>query len=127
MFPKIDPAATAAWKALQEHYTSVKDKRIAELFGKGNNRFASFSQQAEDILFDYSKNYVSETTMQLLLQLADECRLKEAIAAMFNGEKINETENRAVLHIALRSFSGEIQVDGKDIMSDVKAVREKMK
>src|SRR4051812_10638542 len=127
MFPKTDPTTTAAWHALQEHYNAVKNNRIAELFKKDNKRFASFSQQVEDILFDYSKNNISPAALELLMQLAEQCRLQDAIAAMFSAEKINETENRAVLHVALRNFSGEIRLDGKDIMTEVNAVREKMR
>jgi glucose-6-phosphate isomerase len=89
--------------------------------------FNSFSIQKEDILFDYSKNIVNQRTIQLLLQLADECKLKDAVKAMFAGIKINETENRSVLHTALRNFSDtSILVDGKDVMPLVKRVLKQM-
>src|SRR5207253_9490564 len=105
----------------------VKNNKIAELF-KDKDRFTSFSQQIEDILFDYSKNNISRSTLGLLLQLADQCGVKEAIAAMFNGEKINETENRAVLHTALRNFSGDpVYTDGVNVMPMVRKVKDQMK
>jgi glucose-6-phosphate isomerase len=120
MFPKINPAATTSWKALSEHYAITKDITIRDLFLNDKDRFNKFSLKTDNILFDYSKNNITSTTVQLLLQLAEECKLKDAIEAMFAGEKINETENRAVLHTALRNFSGKpVMVDGKDVMPDV--------
>ena len=98
------------------------------MFREDTDRFSKFSTRIDDILFDYSKNIITEKTIQLLLQLAEECKVKEAIEAMFNGDKINETENRSVLHIALRNFSKEPCIaDGKDVMPDVKNVLQQMK
>ena len=128
MFPKINPASTSAWKALQQHYTEMKMMQMKDMFATDGNRFTKFSLAAGDIFFDYSKNIITEKTMELLLQLANECQLPQAIKAMFDGEKINETEGRAVLHTALRNFSGNpVMVDGKDVMPDIKAVLQQMK
>ena len=128
MLPKINPVNTAAWKLLQDHYNQIKDNRISDLFAHDKNRFASFSLTLGDILFDYSKNNISEETKELLLQLANECKLLEAIEAMFTGEKINETEKRAVLHTALRDFTHtKLVVDGKDIRPEIQKVLLQMK
>jgi glucose-6-phosphate isomerase len=128
MLPKTDPTTTSSWQRLQEHYELVKDARIADLFQHDKNRFTGFSLTMQDILFDYSKNNITEETKHLLLQLADECHLKDAIEAMFTGEKINETEDRAVLHTALRDFSSQqLLIEGKDILPDIKRVLEQMK
>jgi glucose-6-phosphate isomerase len=128
MLPKINPATTEAWKALEIHAAEMKQLHLRELFTNDTNRFEKFTLSAKDILFDYSKNRIAGKTIQLLLQLANECRLKEAIEAMFNGDKINETENRSVLHVALRNFSKQpFYSDGKDVMPDVKKVLKQMK
>ncbi len=128
MFPRIDPTTTTAWKALTAHYETMNHVHIKQLFKEDKNRFASFSTTINDILFDYSKNNINDETRSLLLKLATDCKLEEAIKAMFNGEKINETEGRAVLHTALRNFSGkEIILDGIDIMPEIKKVQEQMK
>ncbi|MFT3681545.1 MAG: glucose-6-phosphate isomerase [Ferruginibacter sp.] len=128
MFPKVDPTTTAAWQLLQQHYAEMKQVHMKDLFAEDQNRFDKFSLQQGDILFDYSKNIITEETVKLLLQLANECKLADAIQAMFAGEKINETENRAVLHTALRNFSGShIYVDGEDVMPGVKDVLFQMK
>ena len=107
MFPKINPTETNAWHQLQQHHAEMKDASVKKMFGEDPNRFSMFSASMDDITFDYSKNIITEKTMQLLLQLAEECKVKDAIEAMFNGDKINETENRSVLHVALRNFSKE--------------------
>jgi glucose-6-phosphate isomerase len=128
MFPKINLVETAAWKALQQHHNLFEQVHIKDLFSNDADRFSKFSLCAKNILFDYSKNSITENTVELLLQLAEECKVKDAIEAMFSGEKINQTEGRAVLHTALRNFSGKpVLVDGKDVMPDVKAVQEQMK
>lgn len=106
----------------------MKAVPLKTLFETDHNRFNKFSIRQGDIHFDYSKNLISEETMALLLQLAQECRLPEAVAAMFAGEKINATEGRAVLHTALRNFSGKpVITDGKDVMPEVQAVQQQMK
>ncbi|HSC40437.1 MAG TPA: glucose-6-phosphate isomerase [Chitinophagaceae bacterium] len=129
MFPRINPTTVSAWQSLQEHYNKdIKPTRLRELFAADAGRFNKYSIQYNDILFDYSKNIVTGKTLQLLLQLATECRLPDAIKAMFDGEKINETENRSVLHIALRNLSGQpVYSEGKDVMPDVLRVLQQMK
>jgi glucose-6-phosphate isomerase len=128
MFPNINPTATTAWKTLQEKYDGLKNASIKSLFEADEKRFEKYSFQLEDILFDCSKNTISDEILQLLLSLAEECKLKEAVDSMFNAEKINRTEDRAVLHTALRNFSGKpVMLDGKDIMQDVHAVLAQMK
>ncbi len=128
MFPKINPTATSAWQNLQQHYESTKAIHLREMFRNDPARFRKFSQQSGDILFDYSKNRITEETIQLLLRLSTDCQLQTAIEAMFSGEKINETENRPVLHVALRNFSKQpMTADGKDVMPEVKKVLRKMK
>ena len=128
MLPKINPSQTRSWKLLQDHYQLMKNQTIAEFFKEDANRFNNFSLRFNDMLLDYSKNRITSETFQLLQELAKECQLEEAIAAMFSGEEINETENRAVLHIALRNKSKRpILFEGKDVMPDINAVLEKMK
>jgi glucose-6-phosphate isomerase len=128
MFPKINPIATDSWKALQQQQLEVKNIQTKDLFAADHDRFQKFSIISDDIVFDYSKNNISEKTLQLLLQLANDCQLKDAISAMFAGEKINVTENRAVLHTALRNFSGNAVItDGKDVMPEVIKVQQQMK
>lgn len=125
----INPAQTAAWQALQKHFDEMKDVTIADLFAKDGDRFSKFSATFDDqMLVDYSKNRITEETLAKLQDLAKECDLAGAIKSMFSGEKINRTENRAVLHVALRNRSNTpILVDGKDVMPEVNAVLEKMK
>ena len=128
MLPKINPANTAVWKSLQEHFSEMKNVHIRELFKADPDRFSKYSISNRDIIFDYSKNIIGEKTFQLLLQLTNECKLKDGIDAMFNGEKINETEGRAVLHTALRNLSTEpVFADGKDVMPEVRKVLKQMK
>jgi len=125
----INPTQTAAWQALQNHYAEMKDVTIASLFADDADRFAKFSATFDDqMLVDYSKNRVTQETLDKLLALAKETDLQGAIKSMFSGEKINRTEGRAVLHVALRNRSNTpILVDGKDVMPEVNAVLEKMK
>ncbi len=125
----INPTQTAAWQALQKHFDEMKDVTIADLFAKDGDRFSKFSATFDDqMLVDYSKNRITEETLAKLQDLAKECDLAGATKSMFSGEKINRTENRAVLHVALRNRSNTpILVDGKDVMPEVNAVLEKMK
>ncbi|HAJ5071879.1 TPA: glucose-6-phosphate isomerase [Escherichia coli] len=125
----INPTQTAAWQALQKYFDEMKDVTIADLFAKDGDRFSKFSATFDDqMLVDYSKNRITEETLAKLQDLAKECDLAGAIKSMFSGEKINRTENRAVLHVALRNRSNTpILVDGKDVMPEVNAVLEKMK
>ncbi|MBJ9236449.1 glucose-6-phosphate isomerase [Citrobacter koseri] len=125
----INPTQTSAWQALQKHYDDMKDVTIADLFAKDSDRFTRFSATFDDLmLVDFSKNRITEETLAKLQDLAKETDLAGAIKSMFSGEKINRTEDRAVLHVALRNRSNTpIIVDGKDVMPEVNAVLEKMK
>lgn len=117
-----------AWNALQQHYKKAKKLHLRDLFEKDSKRFEKFSIRFNDILLDYSKNRITDETMKLLLQLVREAKVKKWIEKMFSGEKINFTENRAVLHIALRNRSNRaIYVDGTDVMPAVNAELAKMK
>jgi glucose-6-phosphate isomerase len=128
MLPKINPAETNAWKELQLHAAAMQNIHMRDLFAADKERFSKFSIQSKNILFDYSKNIITEKTIRLLNQLAEECRVKEAISAMFNGDTINETEKRSVLHTALRNFSGTpVYAEGTDIMPGIKKVLRQMK
>jgi glucose-6-phosphate isomerase len=128
MLPKINPTGTPAWSSLQQHANELRSTKTKELFKKDDNRFNDFHERFNDILFDYSKNLMTQETRTLLLQLAEQCRVSDAIHAMFNGELINETENRSVLHTALRNFSKEpVYSQGNDVMPDVRKVLRKMK
>lgn len=126
MLPRKKFTSTTAFKALTEHYDQLKKEHLKDLFTE-SDRFNSFSINFGDILFDYSKNRITEKTRGLLIQLADECGLKGAIDDMFRGVKINETEGRAVLHTALRNpgKSGFL-VEGRDILPDIHRVLDKM-
>lgn len=125
----INPTQTSAWQALQKHFEEMKDVTIADLFAKDSDRFTTFSATFDDLmLVDFSKNRITEETLSKLQDLAKETALADAIKSMFSGEKINRTEDRAVLHVALRNRSNTpIIVDGKDVMPEVNAVLEKMK
>ena len=124
----INPTNTQAWKALEAHQSQLANTTIADLFKQEQNRFNDYSLTFENqILVDFSKNKINQETLKLLRQLAKESALDEAINAMFTGEKINRTENRAVLHTALRNRSNTpVYVDGKDVMPEVNAVLAKM-
>ncbi|TSD62949.1 glucose-6-phosphate isomerase [Inquilinus sp. KBS0705] len=128
MLPNIDPTSTQAYKYLTDHYIDILKKSLKELFDADNERFEKFSLQFEDILLDYSKNRIDEQTLALLLQLAKECGVNKAIEAMFSGEKINVTEGRPVLHVALRNRSNTpMYAEGKDVMPEVNRVLDHMK
>lgn len=117
----------AAWRALQEHYRQISRLHLRELFATDPQRGERFRAEALGIYFDYSKQRVTDETMRLLCGLADECGLRAAIAAMFRGDKINLTENRAVLHVALRAPRGAvISVDGENVVPKVHAVLDRM-
>lgn len=128
MFPSVKPDNTRAWNALKSHYNEARTWHLRKLFLDDKQRFDKYSIREGDILVDYSKNIVTAETLQLLIDLANECKVKEAIEATFSGEKINRSENRPVLHTALRNFSGNpVMVDGKDVMPDVQRVQQQMK
>lgn len=123
----INPTQTQAWVKLQNHFHEIKDKTLRSLF-EDPNRFEKFHLNVHNIWLDYSKNRIDETTMKLLEELANECQLKDAIERQFSGDAINQTENRPVLHAALRNRDNRpIYVDGKDVMPDVNRVLQQMK
>jgi glucose-6-phosphate isomerase len=116
-----------AWKALQTHYDTIKDRHLRELFAEDPRRGERFTVEDVGLYLDYSKNRITSETLRLLLDLAEECGLRERIEAMFRGEKINVTENRLVLHVALRApRDAVIEVDGKNVVPEVHAVLDKM-
>jgi len=127
MFPSTNPTTTKAWQQLQQHAAGMKQVHMRKLFAEDAQRFEQYSLRFEDILFDYSKNLITKETLGLLLDLARECQVEAGREAMFSAEKINATENRAVLHTALRNVSNEaVMLDGKNVMEDVNAVLQKM-
>jgi glucose-6-phosphate isomerase len=128
MLPTHNPTETVAWRNLEMAFLSMQATTMRELFAEDPDRFKKYSLQFEDILIDYSKNIINDGVMKLLLELAKEVDLQEAIYAMFRGEKINRTEDRSVLHVALRNRSNSpIQVDGADVMPEVNKVLDQMK
>ena len=128
MLPTVNPTQTNAWKELENYFATFKGTQMKDMFAKDSQRAAKYSLQFEDIFVDFSKNLIDEKVMSLLLKLAEECGLKDAIEAEFTGEKINKTEKRSVLHIALRNRSNTpIFSDGKDVMPDVNRVLAQMK
>ena len=124
----INPSQTAAWRALEQHFDQMKEVHMRDLFAQDKDRFTKFSATFDDqMLVDFSKNRITQETLDKLIALAKETELQDAIKSMFNGEKINRTEDRAVLHTALRNRDNTpVYVDGKDVMPDVNAVLEKM-
>jgi glucose-6-phosphate isomerase len=128
MTPGTEPLTTRpAWKALQTHHDKVRDLHLRKLFADDPRRGERLTAEAVGIYLDYSKNRVTDETLRLLRQLAEECGLRARIDAMFRGEKINVTENRAVLHVALRAPKGaSITVDGENVVPQVHAVLDKM-
>ena len=128
MFPSIDPTTTQAVEKLDEHYEQIKGTHLKKMFSHDPDRFKRLSIQFEDILLDYSKNRITDKTMHLLMDLARQCKLEEAITAMFGGAKINFTEDRSVLHVALRNRSNTpVKVGGEDVMPEVNRVLDQMK
>ncbi len=125
MFPNINPTTTDSWKKLEEHFGDIKSKHLRDFFRQDPARYEKFHLRFEDLLVDFSKNRINDRTLELLMALADECQLKEAIDSMFKGEKINQTEDRSVLHIALRSKK-EMKADEETVDSLVRGVLDKM-
>ena len=107
--PKINPVKTNAWKKLITQKDIFNNKSLKELFNEDKNRIEHFSIGFDQVDVDFSKNLIDKETFHLLLNLADECKLKESIVKLFSGEVINETENRSVLHTELRNFKSKIQ------------------
>lgn len=128
MLPKINFTQTKAYQYLADHFISLNEKSLQDLFQEDSQRFDKFALKINDILLDYSKNRINDETMALLMQLAKECQLKDAIEAMFSAEKINETEGREVLHTALRApATSQVLVDGQNVIPQVHAVLARMK
>ena len=126
--PKINPTTTNAWKNLQEHFNQVKDLKMKSLFAEDADRADKMTIKWEDFYVDFSKNRITEETINHLLELAKDCKLEEAIKAQFDGEVINQTEGRAVLHTALRASKEEVfNVDGKNVIPEIVQVKEKIK
>ncbi|WP_028889878.1 glucose-6-phosphate isomerase [Tenacibaculum ovolyticum] len=124
----INPTQTKAWEELTDHYRKAKEYDLKELFRKDKNRKERFSIQLEELNVDFSKNLITQETIDLLASLANQTHLKDAIDKYFSGDKINETENRAVLHTALRSNSGTpVLIDGKDVKPQVQTALRKIK
>ena len=124
----VNPTQTKAWQYLQDHYNSQKNQTIAQLFASDSKRAQKFQIKWNDFLVDFSKNNLTTETLNLLFQLAEECDLKNAIQSYFAGENINQTENRAVLHTALRADSALIvRVNGENILPEIDVVKQKMK
>lgn len=127
MLNSMNPLQSKVWKELEKHYAIMKDIHMKDMFSENPQRSLDFSLRFQDILVDYSKNIINKDTMKLLIQLSEELNVKDAIHRMFSGDAINETENRAVLHTALRNRANTpIHVDGRDVMQDVNAVHQKM-
>ncbi|MFT2007849.1 glucose-6-phosphate isomerase [Pontibacter sp. 13R65] len=128
MMKNTNPTTTNAWKKLQLHYEALKSKHLRELFEEDPQRFSKLSLSVDDTLYDLSKNRITEETLELLTELAEEMGMQEAIESMFKGEKINATEGRAVLHTALRNFTDEeLLLDGENILTEVRDVQQQMK
>ncbi len=128
MLERINPTTTKAWKKLSAHFNDIQSIHIKSLFENDSNRFNEFSLKQKDIFLDYSKNRITAESIALLVELADELNLKDGIQKMFDGEVINETENRAVLHTALRQQSDKkILVENEDIIPQIRYVQNKMK
>ncbi|WP_162053026.1 glucose-6-phosphate isomerase [Pontibacter pamirensis] len=128
MLKNYSPTQAKSWQKLEKHYKEIAPKHLRELFAQDPQRFEKFSLQLDDMLFDLSKNRITEETLSLLTELAEEMELPAAIESMFQGEPINATEGRAVLHTALRNFSDEsLEVDGENILPHVREVQQQMK
>ena len=126
--PKTQPLTERpAWKALEVHYQKIRNVHLRSLFADDPQRGERLAAEGAGIYLDYSKNRITDETVRLLVRLAEECGLHDHVEAMFQGERINTTENRSVLHIALRAPRGErILVDGVDVVPEVHAVLDKM-
>ncbi|MFD2245057.1 glucose-6-phosphate isomerase [Pontibacter ruber] len=128
MLKNYAPTQTNAWKKLEAHFAEVQPQHLRDLFANDPQRFEKFAFHFEDTLFDLSKNRITEETLDLLTELAEEMEVKAAIESMFSGEKINATEGRVVLHTALRNFTDQqLEVDGENALQEVRDVQQQMK
>ncbi len=126
--PTINPTTTKAWEALKSHYETIKDKHLKSLFEQNPERAKDFSITWNDFYIDYSKNKIDATTKKLLIELAKEVKLDQAIQDYFGGSPINQTEERAVMHTALRTpFNSNVKIDGKNVIPEIYEVKEKIK
>ena len=126
--PRINPTSTAAWKALEAHFQTRQADCISDLFAQNPNRVAQYTAQWNGFTLDYSKNRLDDTAKKLLLELAQQCQLKEAMQGYFGGSPINETESRAVMHTALRApASADSKVEGSSVAAEVEAVKTQIK
>ena len=126
--PKINPSQTATWQKIQDHFEKMSQTSMKDLFASDSERASKFHIQWNDFLVDYSKNIANQETLDLLLELANEVQLKQAISSYFEGDIINQTENRAVLHTALRAKeSAKVIVDGVNVMPEIYSVKNKIK
>ncbi|APG60913.1 glucose-6-phosphate isomerase [Christiangramia salexigens] len=124
----INPTGTKAWKELEKHFKEIENEHMRDMFKNDEERAEKFNIQWEDFYLDYSKNRFNEKTRDLLMQLAEECELKEAINSYFSGVSINQTENRPVLHTALRSAKdSEVNVEGANVIPEVEEVKTKIR
>ena len=124
----VDPTTTTAWKALSAHHDEVGDLQMRDLFREDSDRAARFTLTLGDLLFDFSKNRITDQTISLLTELCEECGVRDWITRMFSGAAINETEGRAVLHTALRNRGDRtVTVDGVDVMPDIRRVLSQMR
>ena len=124
----INPTKTKAWKKLEVHFDEIKNVHMKQWFDEDIDRANRFTIKWDDFFVDYSKNRINQTTVDLFLELADEVELKEAISRYFSGDKINQTENRAVLHTALRApENSQVFVDGQNIIPKIYETRKKIK
>ena len=123
----INPTKTKSWNNLQKHFLEMQSASIKQMFNDDNKRIDKFHVKWNDFIVDYSKNIISQETINLLLELAKECKLDDAIEQQFSGKIINQTENREVLHTALRApKSNNIQVNNENIIDDIYKVKEKI-
>ena len=125
--PRINPLKTKSWEELKNHFNDISSQSISSFFNSNSNRFKGFSIKFGELLLDFSKNRLNEKTLEIFENLAKEVKLDDAIESYFNGEKINETEKRGVLHTAIRDQSdNEIIYDGEDIIKKIKTERERV-
>ena len=125
--PKINPLKTKSWGELINHFNKIQSQPISHFFANDSNRFENFSIKFDDILLDYSKNRINNETLEIFEKLTEEIKLEDAVKSYFNGEKINETEKRAVLHTAIRNQNNEKLIhDGINIIEKIKIERQRV-
>ena len=123
----INPTTTKAWDRLQNHFNQIKTNQMMDWFELDKDRANKFTIKWDDFYVDFSKNRITDETLTLFGDLAEEIDLKDAISKYFSGDKINETENRSVLHTALRSTESEISINGINVVQEIQEVKSKIK